>query len=170
MRIRSCSCSSWRAPTYNVAGIDSFSSSSLWQARATTLHCFQGRLDSRLPWQPSRRYPHLYKFLERHMPLPLRSDRWKNNRYLSCLQQKKVLRITVLPASEDGGCGSFFDYQRNGRFPRRFCILIKSAFCIGVLRRSSTGLLFSLSIPYILVFWACSFLIITEAATFPSLR
>jgi hypothetical protein len=52
-----------------------------------------------------------------------------------------------------------FRLQRNGRFPRRFCILIKPAFCIGVSRRSSAGLLFCFrSIPYIWAFGAvCSF-------------
>lgn len=62
-----------------------------------------------------------------------------------CVYNKKITD-PVFPASEDEAA-VFFD---NGRFPRRFCILIKPAFCIGVLRRSSAGLLFLfLSIPYI---------------------
>jgi hypothetical protein len=152
-----------------------FSSSSLWQARATT-STSQGRLDPRLPWQLHD--THLYKIHLIDIALPLRSDKnvfdipgWRDERIIDT----STLFISIpknnsfgygAPASKDGGSGLFFRLLRNGRFPRRFCILIKPAFCIGVSRRSFAGLLFFLSRYHTFGVWACSFLI-TEAATFP---
>lgn len=171
------SCSSWRAPTSVIAGID-FSFFTLWQARAIQ-PTSQGRLDPRLPWQPHD--THLYKnnsLFDRHKPVPFRSDKTLTfsdgaiKRIIDTCLFQPVSSDTVPPLRKMGAVVFLFRLQRNGRFPRRICILIKPAFCIGVSRRSFAVCYFVFVRYHTFgVLGRCAlFLIITEAATYPSSR
>jgi hypothetical protein len=144
----------------------------LWQARATQ-PTSQGRLDPRLPWQPHD--THLYK---NNLPLidiclSFRSDKTltfsdgaiKNNRYLPVSFRIRCFRFKRRKLL-------FVRIQRHGCFPAAVlhlssCPLFASVSHGGV----HAGLLFFFFRYHTFGVWGCSlFLIITEAATYPSSR
>jgi hypothetical protein len=149
-------------------------------------HNKSGRLDPRLPLGNVATIPHLYKNALIDIRLFLFEATktfdifgWRDERIIDTSSLFIPIPKTIffgygVPASEDGGCGLFFrHYTEMGvssavLHPHHQA----SFFCIGVSRRGFLGLLFSSSCDTIyLVFWACVFSTITEAATFhPSLQ
>lgn len=153
------SCSSWRAPTSVIAGID-FSFFTLWQARAIQ-PTSQGRLDPRLPWQPHD--THLYKnnsLFDRHKPVPFRSDKTLTfsdgaiKRIIDTCLFQPVSSDTVPPLRKMGAVVFFcFDSNETGVFRGGFAsssnLLFASVSHGGVLR---FAILFSFDTIH-LVFW-----------------